>query len=296
MRHFPDGEYEVYIDSSLEPGSLTLAEFVLPGETEDEIYFSTYCCHPSMANNELSGPIIVTLLYKYLVSLKKRRYTYRFYYGPETIGALAYLSLRGQHLKEKLVAGLVVTCCGDRGSFTYKQTRDKNSLLDKVVVHSLEHSGVEFRILPFFPTGSDDRQYCSPGFNLPIGSLMRSMYGTYPEYHNSLDNLDFVSIDSLFQTFQLYVNIIYILEHNRFFRNLKPFGEPHLSKYDLYHSIGGQRVQNQHIKYLRYILNFSDEKHDFIDIADSLSRPIWELEPAVNDLLDVGLLEKICVA
>ncbi|MCI0564620.1 MAG: DUF4910 domain-containing protein [Nitrososphaera sp.] len=286
-----DGEYEVCIDSSLEPGSLTLAEAVLPGETDQEVLFSTYCCHPSMANNELSGPIIVTLLYKYLASLGMRRYTYRFYYGPETIGVVAYLSLRGQHLKEKLVVGLVVTCCGDRGSFTYKRVRESKNMLDKAVIHSLKHSNVDFKVLPFFPTGSDERQYCSPGFNLPVGSLMRSMYGTYPEYHTSLDNLDFISIASLLETFRVYINVIYTLEHNRFYKNLKPFGEPRLGKYGLYHSLGGQKQQSQYTKQLRYLLNFSDTNHDLVDIADLLGQPIWECEAALNDLISVGLLE-----
>jgi len=287
----PKGEYEVCIDSRLEPGSMTMAEAVLPGETNQEILFSTYCCHPSLANNELSGPIVVTLLYKHLASLGKRRYTYRFYYGPETIGALAYLLLRDQHLKKNLAAGLVVTCCGDRGPFTYKQVRSSHNILDKAVVHSLKYSEVEFKAISFFPTGSDERQYCSPGFNLPVGSLMRSVYGTYPEYHTSLDNLDFVITESLLETLKVYLNCLYTLEHNRFYRNLKPFGEPMLSKYGLYNELGGQKEQSRYTKQLRYILNLSDGHHDLVDIAERLGQPIWECEEAVSDLMRVGLLE-----
>jgi aminopeptidase-like protein len=289
----PGGEYEVILDSSLEPGSLTFGEVVLPGETDREVLFSTYCCHPSMANNELSGPVMVTLLYKYLAGLEKRRYTYRFYYGSETVGALAYLSLRGQHLMQKLDAGFVVTCCGDAGNFTYKQVRDSDNVLDKAVEHALKHSNAEFSVLPFFPTGSDERQYCSPGFNLPVGSLMRSMYGTYPEYHTSLDNLDFVSSASLLETLKLYINCIYTLEHNRVYKNLKPFGEPKLDKYGLYHFLGGQKEQRDYTKQLRYILNYSDTNHDLVDIANMLSQPIWECEDAVNDLTHAGLVEAI---
>ncbi|MBI5034926.1 MAG: DUF4910 domain-containing protein [Chloroflexi bacterium] len=225
------GEYEVCIDGTLAPGSLTLAESILPGEASHQILFSTYCCHPSLANNELSGPIITTLLYQYLAALPKRRFTYHFYYGPETIGALAFLALHGKRLKENLLAGFVVTCCGDRGSFTYKQVRNPNNALDRVVLHVLKHSGVEFKAVPYFPTGSDERQYSSPGFDLPIGSLMRSTYGQYPEYHTSLDNLDFISIDSLLETLELYVDCVYALEHNLRYENLCPFGEPMLSKY-----------------------------------------------------------------
>jgi aminopeptidase-like protein len=289
-QNLPDGEYEVCIDSTLEPGSLTIAEAMLPGESDKEILFSTYCCHPSMANNELSGPIITTLLYKLLASFPKRYYSYRFYYGVETIGALAYLSRRGDHLKNKLAGGLVVTCCGDRGQFTYKKARNPENILDKAILHTLRHSGVEFQVVSFFPTGSDERQYCSPGFDLPVGSLMRSMYGTYPEYHTSLDNLDFVSVETLLQTLAVYINCIYVLEHNRFYKNLKPFGEPMLSKYGLYHFIGAQKEHSRYTKQLRYILNFSDGQHDLVDIADLMALPIWECEGAVKDLMAAGLI------
>lgn len=293
LQNLSDGEYEVCIDATLEPGLLTIAEAVLPGESDKEILFSTYCCHPSMANNELSGPIIVTLLYNLLASFPKRHYTYRFYYGVETIGSLAYLFLRGDHLKEKMVGGLVVTCCGDRGQFTYKTARNPENILDKAVLHALRHSNVDFNVVPFFPTGSDERQYCSPGFDLPVGSLMRSMYGTYPEYHTSLDNLDFVSVETLLETLGVYLNCIYALEHNQSYNNLKPFGEPMLSKYGLYHFTGAQKENSRYTKQLRYILNFSDGKHDLVDIADKMVLPIWECETAVNDLLSAGLIEKL---
>jgi len=286
-----DVNYEVCINSSLTPGVLTIAEAILPGETDREILFSTYCCHPSLANNELSGPIIVTALYKYLRSLPKRRYTYRFYYGPETIGALVFLDKRGDHLKQKMDAGFVVTCCGDAGPFTYKKVRRPDTLLDKSILHVLKFSRVAHKILEFFPTGSDDRQYCAPGFDLPVGTLMRSMYGTYPEYHTSLDNLEFVSSDSLLETLRVYINCIHVLEHNRYYRNLKPFGEPMLGKYGLYHSLGGQKNQGNFTKQLRYILNYSDTHHDLLDIANLLEQPMWECETAVARLLEAHLLE-----
>ncbi len=285
-----EDEYEVCIDSNLRPGSLSLAEAVLPGETEEEIFFSTYSCHPSLANNELSGPVLATVLYKYLAYLPKRKYTYRFYFGPETIGALTYLNLRGNHLREKMKAGFVVTCCGDGGDFTYKQGRNRDNIFDRVVIHAVKGSGVEYQLVPFFPTGSDERQYCSPGFNLPVGSLMRSMYGTYPEYHTSLDNLDFVTADSLMDTLSVYLNMIYAFEHNMYYQNLKPFGEPMLSQYGLYNTLGGQKVQGEYTKKIRYLLNYSDGKHDLIEIADLLGEPIWGFEDAVQDLIRVGLL------
>src|SRR3989338_1759675 len=284
-----DGEYDVRIDSTLQPGQLTWAEAVLPGETSEEILFSTYCCHPSMANNELSGPITVTALYRYVSSLPSRRYTYLFYYGPETIGALAYLSMRGDHLKAHLAHGFVVTCCGDSGPFTYKRTKDPASTLDKHVLHALKHSRVAYRTVSYFPE-SDDRQYSSPGWNLSMGTLARSIYGSYPEYHTSLDNLDFVSTESLLETLNVYLNVLDTLEHNTTYRNLKPYGQPQLGKYGLYPSIAGRNHGNDRVRQLEYLLSFSDGVHDLLDIADKLEQPIWELEGAVRDLVQARLL------
>lgn len=285
-----EDEYEVCIDSSLEPGSLTLGESVIPGDTEDEILFSTYCCHPSLANNELSGPIMTAALYMYIANLNKRRFTYRFFFGPETIGALAYLNLRGELLTKRLKAGFVMTCCGDSGSFTYKKVRNPHNILDRIVMHVLKRMGKEHRAIDFFPTGSDERQYSSPGFNLPIGSLMRSMYGTYPEYHTSLDNLEYVSVDSMVETFEVYVNLLYCIESNLFYKNIKPYGEPFLSKYNLYHSLGGQKEQGDYTKKLRYILNYSDGDNDLLSIADRIGVPMWDLDDCIGTLTTAGLL------
>jgi len=285
-----DDVYEVCIDSTLEPGSMTLAEAVLPGETDEEIFFSTYCCHPSMANNELSGPVAMTTLYRHLSQLPRRRFTYRFYIGPETIGAIAYLSMRGDHLAKKVNAGFVLTCCGDPAPFTYKQCRDADHDLNRIVGHVCRAAGVTWRDLRFFPTGSDERQFSSPGFNLPMGSLMRSMYGEYDEYHTSADDLTFVTPEALLDTVRLYVNVIYALERNRLYRNLKPFGEPHLGKYGLYRSLGGAAKQDAHARRLRFLLNFSDGRHDLLDIAERAGEPVWAMEAAVDDLLSADLL------
>lgn len=285
-----DDEYEVCIDSRFDQGGIELGECVLSGETDQEILFSTYCCHPSMANNELSGPIALALLYDYLSSLPTRRHTFRFYFGPETIGALAFLHLRGNHLIRKLTAGLVVTCCGDRGGFTYKKVRRPDNALDKAVLHALKHSQTPHTIVPFTPTGSDERQYCSPGFNLPVGSLMRSMYRTYPEYHTSLDNLDYVSASSLVETVRVCANIVHVLENNLAYENLRPFGEPHLSKYGLHATLGGQKDQDLRSRRIRHLLNYSDSKHDLVDIAEMLDLPLWQMEDDVKALRRVGLL------
>lgn len=291
LEQMQDSNYEVCIDSTLEPGMLTLAECVLPGETNEEVFLSTYCCHPSMANNELSGPVMTTALYRYLAGLEKRYYTYRFCWVPETIGALAYLHLRGDLLKQRMKAGFVVTCCGDSGAFTYKKVRNPRNDVDRTVLHVLRHMGLEHKVVEFFPTGSDERQYSSPGFNLPVGSLMRTMYGTNPEYHTSLDNLDFVTAAAMMDTLAAYINVLYCLEHNLFLENRKPFGEPFLSKYDLYHSLGGQKQQRDYTRKLRYVLNFSDGEHDLLDIAERVGAPLWDFEGCVHDLSAAGLLK-----
>jgi len=187
----------------------------------------------------------------------------------------------------------VLTCCGDRGDYHYKKARNPDNLLDKAAEHVLKHSGVKSHMLDFFPTGSDERQFCSPGFDLPVGSLMRSYYADYPEYHTSLDNLDFVSPDALLETCRVYVNLIYALEKNRRYKNLKPFGEPFLSKYGLYDTIGGLAGQRKYSRYLRYILNFSDGRHDLVDIAEKAGAPIWEFENVLKDLERAKLIEAI---
>ena len=287
------GLYRVWIDSRLAPGSMTIGESVLRGDSDREILFSTYCCHPSMANNELSGPIVTLLMYRYLAGLPRRHFTYRFYFGPEPIGALAYLSRRGAHLKKKMDAGFVVTCCGDRAPFTYKKVRRPDNVLDRAVLHVLKHRGKPFRVLDFFPTGSDDRQYASPGFNLPVGTLMRSMYGTYPEYHTSLDDCRFVTPESLYESALVYSRVVDALESDREYLNLKPYGEPRLGKYGLYASLGASRVQSRRGRALRYVLNWSDGEHGLIEIAEKLGVPVWDLQPAVQDLIRAKLLRRI---
>jgi len=303
LKKMKDEKYKILIDSTLEPGAMTYAESVLEGESNNEILISTYICHPSMANNELSGPILTILLYKYLSSLSIRRYTYRFYFGPETIGALAYLKEKGEYFKKNLVAGLVATCCGDSGVLNYKKVRRKDNMLDRIVEHCLKHSGHEYNIRDFFPSGSDERQYCSPGFNLPVGSITRSVYGEYPEYHTSLDNLDFVTSKALIETLEIYINVVNTFESNHVYINKKPFGEPFLSKYKLQDVMGGSKQDgaggamdighNQETKIIKYILNFSDGKHDLIDIAEKLSISVLELIPLVSQLCKAKLIEMV---
>lgn len=286
-----DDTYEIVIDSTLEPGSLTFGEILLPGKTDAEVLISSYLCHPSMANNELSGPLLSLLLYKVLSSEDARHFSYRFYIGPETIGALMYLSKYQAHFDTHLKAGIVATCCGDAGKFNYKKVRRSDNILNKAVIHSLEYGDKDFAVRDFFPTGSDERQYCSPGFNLPVGSIVRSFYGEYPEYHTSLDNLELVSGANLVETLQVYMNALYVLENNVRYVNTRPFGEPFLSKYDLHDSLGAAKTHAREKLFIKYLLNYSDGNMDLVDIADMLSVPVWSMEGAVRKLVHAGLLE-----
>ena len=284
------GDYEVVIDTELKEGSLTLSEAVLPGESAEEILISTYTCHPSMANNELSGPLVAAFLYRRIAALENRRYTYRFVFLPETIGALVYLNRRGEQLKKNLVAGYVVTCIGDAGGFTYKRSKQHHSLADRAAEYALRDEAAE--ILDFSPFGSDERQYCSPGFNLPVGSLMRTMYGRYPEYHTSLDNKGFVSFTALQASVDVYEETLLTLEQNRRYLNLFPHGEPRLDKRGLYDSLGHSNVPDL-TKTVLWLLSYSDGEHDLLDIAKRSEFSVAQLHAAAQRCVQVGLLEPL---
>lgn len=280
------GNYEVFIDSSLADGSLTYADCVLEGESKEEILLSTYICHPSMANNELSGPLVAMFLYQKLSQLSKRKYTYRFVFIPETIGALTYLNKYGEHLKKYCKAGYVITCIGDRGIFHYKQSKYGNTLADKAAIHTLKYSRKPFRVLPFYPGGSDERQYCSPAFNLPVGSLMRTPYREYPEYHTSLDNKGFISFKALSESVEMYFEIIQTLELNDKYINQYPYGEPQLSKRGLY--IG--ELNRDEVMQMMYILQYSDGSNDLIDIAERIKIKVNDLSKVVDLLIKNKLI------
>jgi aminopeptidase-like protein len=287
----PEGDYQVVIDTELIDGSLTLSEAVLPGQSKEEVLISTYTCHPSLANNELSGPLVAAFLYRELARLEHHRFTYRFVFLPETIGAITYLHLRGEHLKKHLVAGYVVTCIGDAGNFTYKRSRQETSLADRAAEHSLKHAGKPYKTLDFSPLGSDERQYCSPGFNLPVGSLMRSMYGTYPEYHTSLDNKSFISFEAMVESVGMYLRIMKTLESNRLYKNLFPHGEPQLGKRGLYETIGRNTIPELSSAVF-WLLNYADGENDLLWIADKSGYSIELLGKAVQACLEVGIIEE----
>jgi len=291
FENLPEGEYEVYIDSELFPGFVEIGEAVLPGDTDEEVLFSTYLCHPSLANNELSGPLTMAFLYERIKAMPSRKYTYRFVINPETIGAVCYLSERGEHLKKHLIAGYVMTCLGDAGKFTYKLSRHGDTLADRVAKVILRDSG-EHSILPFFPSGgSDERQYCSPGFNLPVGSLMRTMYGCYPEYHTSLDNKEFICFDALSGSVDMYFSIVNALESNFVWKNTVKYCEPQLGHHGLYSSVSiPKSQQEERTSAILWLLNLADGEHDLLAIADRSGCKIELLISVVRELSDADLI------
>lgn len=284
-----DGEYQVFIDSSLEDGSLTYGELFLPGKSEEEILFSSYICHPSMANNELSGPLALAFLYKEIAKLTNRKYSYRFVLAPETIGIVTFLHEYGDSLINNLKAGYVLTCCGDLGDFTYKRSRQMNSLADRAAEHVLRY-GHKHEVINFSVGGSDERQYCAPGFNLPVGSLMRTMYQRYPEYHTSLDNKKFISFEKLEETVDTYLEIVKLLEINDHYETKVKYCEPQLGKRGLYPSSVNPEDDRRELHNLLHLLAFADGEKDLIEIAEARPCSALEFESAIRKCQQQGLL------
>ena len=283
-----DGDYTVHIDADLRPGSLTYADIVIPGETKNEIFFSTYLCHPSMANNELSGPIVATFLAKWIASLPKRHYTYRIAIVPETIGALVYMSKNLRNLKNRVKAGYVITCVGDRGKFSLVPSRTGATYTDRVSQHVLKQFAPGFNKYSFLDRGSDERQYCSPLVDLPMNSITRSKYHEYFEYHTSLDNLDFITGDCLLESLGIYQQCVLAIEGNCLTNSLT-IGEPQLGKRGLYPTTGGQ-IQQSEISDLVNILALSDGATDLLEIATRIDRPLSKLVPLVTLLVNHNLV------
>ncbi len=283
-----DDLYEICIDSSLEPGHLTYGEYYLPGEEEEEVLISCHACHPSLCNDNLSSVALVTFLAKHL-STRQRRYSYRFLFIPGTIGSITWLCLNEERV-HRIKHGLVAACTGDSGKSTYKKSRRGNAEIDNVVAHVLKHSGQEYEIIDFFPYGYDERQYCSPGFNLPIGCLMRTPHGRYPEYHTSADDLTLVCPTKLADSFKKYRAVIDTLENNRTYVNLYPKCEPQLGKRGLYRLMGGDRDTGFDQMSLLWVLNLSDGSHSLLDIADHSGYEFTMIRNAAEALREKGLL------
>jgi aminopeptidase-like protein len=285
-----DDEYEVVIDSSLQAGSLTYGEFCLPGEISDEILISCHVCHPSMCNDNLSG-IAVAVKLAETMAAQPRRYSYRFLFIPGTIGSITWLAQNEQRVS-RIKHGLVLTGVGDAGNITYKKSRRGNTEIDRAMAHVLKHSGKAYTIIDFFPYGYDERQYCSPGFDLPVGCFMRTPHGQYPEYHSSADNLDFVKAESLVQSYGQCLKAFELLEANRMYMNQNPKCEPQLGRRGLYRSVAGQQEKQWTELALFWVLNASDGHHTLLDIAERADLPFGNIQSAAEALLDVGLLKE----
>ena len=294
LAELTDDWYEVIIDADLADGHMTIGEGVVQGSSEREILLSTYVCHPAMAINELSGPIVQTMVHKALAKRTDLKYTYRFLYMPETIGALLYLSLHGDHLKDKVDAGYVVTCTGHGEAFTYKRSKRGDTLADKAALHVLKSAGKPYRVIDWNPFGSDERQYCSDAFRLPVGSLMRTMYGEYPEYHTSLDNRSLISWQALQESIDMYLAIIETLEANETYVSTHIHGEPKLDKRGLYPYTSGTRTQQEKLRILQTtnLIAFSDGTHDLMDIADKLGLAARDMRETAELLVKHGLLRR----
>lgn len=288
-RSLPEGRYHVVIDSELKDGSMSYGEAVLPGESEEEVIFSTYVCHPSMANNELSGPCLAAALYDWLAALPTRRYTYRFVFAPETLGALVYLSRNLDRLRKSLVAGFILTCVGDDGRFSYMPSRRGDTLADRVALRVLEDRHPDFVRYSFLERGSDERQYCAPGVDLPFCSVMRTKYGAYPQYHTSADDLDLVTPGSLEESFETYCDIVRLLERNRRYR-ATVLGEPQLGRRGLYPTLSTRGSAMGEVRTMMNLLAYADGTKDLIDIAGTIGVAVKDLFPVVDRLTGVGLI------
>jgi aminopeptidase-like protein len=287
MLTLDEGEYEICIDTTVEDGYLTYGESYLPGQSSEEVLISAHACHPSLANDNLSGLTVATSLARLLADID-RRYSYRFLFIPGTIGAITWLA-RNREASKRVRHGLVLTCVGDTGGFHYKRSRRGDAEIDRVAAHVLRHSGEPSEVLDFSPYGYDERQYCSPGFNLPVGCLMRSVWGTFSEYHTSADNLDFIQPDSLARSLRACVAIVDVLENNRRYVNQSPYCEPQLGKRNLYRSTGGDSIGTE-VNARLWVLSLSDGDHTLLDIAERSNIPFFTISEAARLLSEAGLL------
>ena len=293
FQEMQDAEYEVVIDSTLQPGSLTYAEYYLPGESKDECLITCHICHPSLCNDNLSGISVVLFLAKILTT-KKNRLSYRFLFIPGTIGAIAWLSLNESNLSN-IKAGLVATLLGDASPLTYKKTRNGNATIDQAVTHYLRHSGEDYRLIDFSPYGYDERQFNSPGISLPVGSLTRSQYGQYPEYHTSADNLELISGEKLEASLKAYLSIIDILDNNVIYINQISRCEPQLGTRGLYRIIKGENVEESELRKMAMLwcLNLSDGNYSLLDIADKAAISFEVIKQIAAILEKEGLLKRL---
>ncbi|MEE4195731.1 MAG: DUF4910 domain-containing protein [Anaerolineae bacterium] len=284
----PEGEYHVVIDSQLEDGHLTYGELVLPGESEKEIFLSTYLCHPSMANNELSGPVVATFLVKWLMSLPQRKYTIRLVIIPETIGSITYLSRNLAHLQQHVIAGFNLTCVGDDRAYSYLPSRAGNTLADQAALHVLQHLHPDFIRYEYADRGSDERQYCSPGVDLPLCLIMRTKFQSYPEYHTSLDDLSLVTPEGLYGTYEVLQQVITCIENAQVLRTTV-LCEPQLGKRGLYPTISTKQSAAI-VRDMMNIIAYSDGTRNSIALAEKIGVYLPDVLPTIQHLLEEGVL------
>ncbi|MEO6589331.1 MAG: DUF4910 domain-containing protein [Pyrinomonadaceae bacterium] len=288
-KNLAPGEYTVVIDSDLKPGNLTYGELILKGESEKEIFLSTYVCHPSMGNNELSGPAVTTFITQWLSRLENRKFTYRIVFIPETIGSVVYLSRNLEKLKKNVFAGFVLTCIGDERNYSYLSSRTENTPSDKIALHVLKNMQPGFIRYSFLERGSDERQYCSPNVNLPMASLMRTKYGEYPEYHTSRDDLTLITPDGLMGGFDVVQKCLECLERNEKLRTTV-CGEPQLGKRGLYPTLGTKENKKK-TENLMNLLAYADGTLTLLEIAEKINVPMWDLFENVELLKKEKLLQ-----
>ena len=287
----PEGDYEVCVDSTLADGHLTYGEHLVEGQTQDEVLISCHVCHPSLANDNLSGIAVASRLARLLGQGGRPRYSYRFLFIPGTIGSITWLA-RNQDNLGRVRHGLVLSGVGDPGGFTYKRSRRGDTEIDRAVAHVLGRSGRDHQLVDFSPYGYDERQYCSPGFNLPVGRLGRTPFATYPQYHTSADDLDFVGPVQLQESLQVCQEIVEVLEGNRRYLNLFPKGEPQLGRRGLYGSIGGRSDAEERQMAMLWVLNLSDGDHSLLDVAERAGLPFAQVADVAAVLEEAGLLSR----
>lgn len=286
-----EDNYHIFIDSELKDGSLTYGEIIIPGDSNKEVFLSTYVCHPSMANNELSGPAVAIYLAKWLKSLPIRRYTYRIIFIPETIGSITYLSQNLEHLKKRVIAGFNISCVGDNRTFSHVASRYGNTLADKVAKNVLRFYYPEYKEYSFLKRGSDERQYNAPGVDLPVCAICRSKYGEYPEYHTSKDNLDFISPEGLAGAFEVYKQCITVLENNYKYK-INVLCEPQLGKRGLYPTIS-QKGSYDAVKAMTDFIAYADGNNDLIDISNIIGVSVKNLTSIIEKLKMNELIEEV---
>ncbi|HZJ02595.1 MAG TPA: DUF4910 domain-containing protein [Thermoleophilia bacterium] len=284
-----EGQYRVVIDSDLRPGFLTYGELLIPGANREEVLISTYVCHPSMANNELSGPVVTTMLSRWIAG-RPRRYSYRIVFIPETIGSLTYLSRHLDELKRNVIAGFNVTCVGDERAYSYLPSRAGDTLADRASLTVLRDNHPEFIRYSYLNRGSDERQYCSPGVDLPVASVMRSKYGEYPEYHTSLDDLSLVTPDGLQGAFTVLRECLELIEENRVYLSTN-LGEPQLGRRGLYPTLGTKNPHRRANEILDF-LAYADGSNDLIDISSIIGVPVRQLYSLARTLEAEGLIKE----